>query len=162
MFTQMEPSPEAAGFAAASGKQEIEGRLDGVEVNGQSGAVQIDEEGGTAAANSKKRFIAPAISMMLAMNGAEGREPVRVNHVPTGAYHNNYGGHLLSGAVGFGLIGSAVGRFIGPVGSALGFYGAGRSIYTNVVGRGPEVTFPMNTPIEIRFGVAPPQQKTGQ
>jgi hypothetical protein len=120
--------------------------------------VQIDEEGGAAAASSKKRFIAPAISMVLAMNGAEGREPVRVHHIPTGAYHNNYAGHLLSGAVGFGLLGGAMGRFIGPVGSALGFYGAGRSIYSNVVARGQEVTFPMNTPIEIRFGSAPPQK----
>jgi hypothetical protein len=162
MFTQMEPPPAALALADAPGKQEIEGRLEGVEVNGQNGAVQIDEEGGAAAASSKKRFIAPAISMVLAMNGAEGREPVRVHHIPTGAYHNNYAGHLLSGAVGFGLLGGAMGRFMGPVGSALGFYGAARSIYSNVVARGQEVTFPMNTPIEIRFGSAPPPQKNSQ
>jgi hypothetical protein len=155
MFTQMEPPPEASVFTDASGKQEIEGRLEGVEVNGNDGKVQIDEEGGAAGASSKKRLITPAISMMLAMNGAEGREPVRVHHIPTGAYHNNYAGHLLSGAVGFGLLGSAMGRFMSPVGSALGFYGAGRSVYSNIVARGQEVTFPMNTPIEIRFGSAP-------
>ena len=39
----------------------------------------------------------------------------------------------------------------------LGFYGSGRSIYSNVVARGQEVTFPMNTAIEIRFGSGPPQ-----
>jgi hypothetical protein len=98
--------------------------------------------------------------MVLAMNGAEGREPVRVHHVPTGQFRNNYGGHLLSGVVGFGLLGGAMGRFMGPAGSALGFYGAGRSIYSNVIARGQEVTFPMNTAIEIRFGSGPPQQNT--
>jgi len=158
MFTQMTPSLASSGLSNNRTPQDIEGRLEGVEVNGRDGAVQIDEEGGAAAASSKKRFLAPAISLVLAMNGAEGREPVRIHHVPTGAFHNNYGGHLLSGAVGFGLVGSAMGRLLGSVGSVLGFYGAGRSIYSNVVARGQEVTFPADTPIEIRFSAPLPGQ----
>jgi len=151
MFTRMELPKSVAGQLEAPAAQEIEGRLDGVEVNAKDGAVQIDEEGGAAATSSKKRFIMPAIAAMLAMNGAEGREPVRVNHIKTGAFHNNIAGQVISGGVGLGLLGSAVGRVMGPIGSALGFYGAGRSIYTNVVARGQEVTFPADTPIEIRF-----------
>jgi hypothetical protein len=151
MFTQMAPPAGLIAGVAPPAKQEVEGRLDGVEVNGKDGTVQLDEEGGAAATSSKKRFIAPAISMVLAMHGAD-NDPVRVHGVKTGAYQHNYAGHLLSGVVGFGLLGGAVGRFIGPAGTALGFYGAGRSIYSNIVARGQEVTFPMNTPIEIRFG----------
>src|SRR5207244_2563072 len=121
--------------------KEIEGRLEGVEVNRKEGPVQIDEEGGAAAASSKKRFLAPAIMMVLAINGGEGPEPVRVHHVPTGAYRNSYGTRLISGGIGFGLLGSALGRLLGPVGPILGFYGAGRSVYSNVVARGQEVSF---------------------
>src|SRR5262249_15123019 len=91
LFTRMEPPASTTEEASAARGQEIEGRLDGVEVNSKEGAVQIDEEGGVAAASSKKRFLAPAITMVLAMNGAEGPEPVRVHHIPTGGYRNRYG-----------------------------------------------------------------------
>jgi hypothetical protein len=160
MFTRMEPPSSLSGVSNQETSQEIEGRLDGVEVDSKEGAVQIDEEGGTAGASSKKRFIAPAIKMVLAMNGAEGREPVRVHHVPTGAYKNNYGGRLISGGIGFGLLGTAMGRFLAPVGPVLGFYGAGRSVYSNVVARGQEVSFPPDTPIEIRFSARTAAEET--
>jgi hypothetical protein len=159
MFTRMEPASSVSEISNTPIAQDIEGRLDGVEVNGKDGAVQIDEEGGAAAASSKKRFLARVISMVLAMNGAEGREPVRVHHIPTGAYHNNYAGRLISGGIGFGLIGSAMGRLLGPVGPFLGFYGAGRSVYSNVVARGQEVNFPADTPIEIRFSSSTKNEK---
>ncbi len=152
MFTRVEAPASSLYDSRTPVAQEIEGRLDGVEINGKDGAVQIDEEGGAAAASSKKRFLAPAITMVLAMNGAEGPEPARVHHIPTGAYRNRYGTRLISGGIGFGLLGSALGRFVGPIGPILGFYGAGRSVYSNIVARGQEVTFPADTPIEIRFG----------
>jgi hypothetical protein len=159
MFTRMEPPTSLSVDSNTTVVHEIEGRLEGVEINGKEGAVQIDEEGGAAAASSKKRFLAPAIAMMLAMSGAEGREAVRVHHVPTGAFRNNYGGRLISGGIGFGLLGSVMGRFLGPIAPALGFYGAGRSIYSNVVARGQEVSFPADTPIEIRFSSPAATQK---
>ena len=156
MFTRIQlPKSLPEGFDTPV-TQNVEGRLDGVEVNGKDGAVQIDEEGGASAASSKKRFLMPAITTLLAMNGAEGREPVRVHHVPTGAYRNNYAGRLISGGVGFGLLGTAMGRFLAPIGPVLGFYGAGRSIYSNVVARGQEVLFPTQTPIEIRLSSSAP------
>jgi len=158
MFTRMQLPTSLAAGSDAPAAQEVEGRLDGVEVNAKEGAVQIDEEGGAAAASSKKRFLMPAIMTMLAMNGAEGREPVRVHHIPTGAFRNNYGGRLISGGIGFGLLGSAMGRFLGPIAPALGFYGAGRSVYSNVVARGQEVSFPSDTPIEIRLGSSSTQK----
>ena len=56
MFTRIEPPASSLDDSRTAIAQEIEGRLDGVEVNGKDGAVQIDEEGGAAAASSKKRF----------------------------------------------------------------------------------------------------------
>jgi hypothetical protein len=127
MFTRLELPEGLAHRVEAPAAQQLEGRLDGVEVNAKEGAVELDEEGGTAGASSKKRFIMPAITMVLAMNGSEGPEPVRVHHIPTGATRNNFGPRLISGGIGFGLIGTAMGRLIGPAGPFLGFYGAGRS-----------------------------------
>jgi hypothetical protein len=42
--------------------------------------------------------------------------------------------------------------------SALGFYGLARSVYSNIVARGREVTFEKNTAMAIRFG-APPRKR---
>jgi hypothetical protein len=152
--------PESLARAVdAPAAQELEGRLDGVEVNTKDGAVQLDEEGGAAGAPSKKRFIMPAITTILAMNGSEGPEPVRVHHIPTGATRNNFGPRLISGGIGFGLLGSALGRLLGPAGPVLGFYGAGRSIYSNIISRGQEITFPADTPIEIRLSNSTPAQR---
>jgi hypothetical protein len=159
MFTRMELPESLAGLVDAPAAQELEGRLDGVEVNTKEGAVQLDEEGGAAGTDSKKRFIMPAITTLLAMNGSEGPEPVRVHHIPTGATRNNFGPRLISGGIGFGLLGSAMGRLLGPAGPILGFYGAGRSVYSNIIARGQEVTFPADTPIEIRLSNATPAQR---
>ena len=159
MFTRLQLPASLAGSSDVPAAREVEGRLNGVEVNAREGAVEIDEEGGAAAASSKKRFIMPAITTLLAMNGADDHEAVRVHHVKTGAYRNNYAGRLISGGIGFGLIGSAIGRLLGPIAPALGFYGAGRSIYSNVIGPGQEVTFPADTRIEIRLSTGAAQKQ---
>jgi hypothetical protein len=43
---------------------------------------------------------------------------------------------------------------------AMGSFGAFRSIYTNFVARGPELTFPKNTAMQI--GIAPPRVGPGE
>ena len=61
----------------------------------------------------------------------------------------------MRGGAGFGLVGSVVGfaaRYR-PVSACFAFYGAGWSVYTHIVARGDNVTFPKNTPMEIRFGI---------
>ena len=137
----------------------IEGRLESVEVeNKGKEAVKVDEEGGTKVAASKKRFLAPALTLMLASRGMDD-DPIRIHGVPTGARQANYGGKAVSGAVGFGLIGSAVAQVSQPFATTLGFYGAGWSIYRNLIARGNEVQFPVDTPIEIRFGPRAGSQK---
>jgi hypothetical protein len=158
MFTRMQLPASLAGSDVPA-TREVEGRLNGVEVNAREAPIEIDEEGGAAAASSKKRFIMPAITTLLAMNGADDHEAVRVHHIKTGAYRNNYAGRLISGGIGFGLIGSAMGRLLGPIAPALGFYGAGRTIYSNVIGPGQEVTFPADTPIEIRLSAGAAQKQ---
>ena len=133
MFTRMELPESLARQVGAPAAQELEGRLDGVEVNTKEGAVQLDEEGGAAGESSKKRFIMPAITTLLAMNGSEGPEPVRVHHIPTGATRNNFGPRIISGGIGFGLIGTAMGRLLGrPARFSASMAPADRSIQTSL------------------------------
>ena len=38
-----------------------------------------------------------------------------------------------------------------PVGISLGIYGLGRAIFSNLLSRGQEIRFPVNTPLEVRL-----------
>ena len=70
----------------------------------------------------------------------------------SGVYKNNYLGRVIGGGLGFGLLGGALGRVSRTLGAGLGLYAAARSVYLNMLGRGHEVSFPADTPIEIRLG----------
>jgi hypothetical protein len=153
MFTKVEPPPSLAAKASA---QEIDGRLDSVGVDSASmGKVQFDDEGGLSTPQSNKRFVLPAVSALLAIHSADGAERPHYNRngeFDPGGPNNAYGSRIAGGGIGFGLLGSVLGRVSRPFGVALGFYGASRSIYLNVISPGPEMKFPVDTPIEIRFG----------
>jgi hypothetical protein len=163
-FTKIEPRSTEAPASNQPAPQPIiqaEGHLESVGVDATAGNVQIDDEGGVTVADSKKRFIAPALAVLLASRSTEGKdvEPdndaddvggaVRSGRI--GGPGNNFGPRILAGGIGFGLVGAALGRLSQPVSSILGFYGAGRLAYSNIVGPGQEITFPKNTPLEIRF-----------
>jgi len=143
--------------ANAPAVQDIDGRLASVDVaSKEMGNVQLDEEGGVAIAESKSRFVAPAIALLMASRaGDDGhQDPGELAPGQTSIYRNNYMGRIVGGGLGFGLVGGILGRVSRPLGAGLGFYAAAQSIYINVVGRGKEVSLPVGTPMEIRFGDA--------
>jgi hypothetical protein len=156
MFTSIEAPSSLPGTPSA---RQVEGRLESVGVDQTAGNVRIDEEGGVTATDSKTRFIAPAVAAVLAFRSTEGKdtEPdndsddatLKPGHIPGSS--NHFGPRILAGGIGFGLLGAALGRLSQPVSSVLGFYGTARLAYSNIIGRGREITFPENTPVEIRF-----------
>jgi hypothetical protein len=137
--------------------------LHAADVSGDD-AITLDDEGGVAVKNSKIRFVEPAVAL-LALRGAfdhgEGGGfdgGATGGAVRTTSVSARGGGGLargIGGLIGFGAIGFVVGRLSPPVGVALGFAGAARSVYTNVVGKGQEVHFAADTPIEVQLGPGP-------
>ncbi len=113
--------------------------------------LRLGAEGGVHASSSKTRFILPAFDVLLATssfsNGDRGR---------LGSYHNGPDamGGVVRGGFSLGLLGMVVGLAARsrPVSAGLAFYAAGRTLYTHVLARGRNVNFPLNTPLEIRFG----------
>lgn len=136
--------------------------LHAAEVN-EDAAITLDDEGGAAVKNSKTRFIEPAVAL-LALRGAFDRGEgggveggltggtVRDTSVSAGR-----GGFArgIGGMIGFGAVGFVVGRLSPPVGIALGFAGAARSVFTNILGRGQDVHFAADTPIEVQLAPGP-------
>jgi len=120
--------------------------------------VVVDDEGGATLVNSKTRFIAPALSLLslhasLDGDGHHFADPDGDGSIKTAG--SGVGSRGLGGFLGMGVIGVAVGQITRPVGIAMGVYGAARTVYTNVLGRGREVIFAQDTPIQVRLAPGP-------
>jgi hypothetical protein len=139
----------------------LRGSLYAVDAASGSG-VTVDEEGGTTIANSKTRFVAPALAL-LALRGSAHQEheldddPGEAAHMVT---HSSPGAKAVGGLFGFSGIGAVLAQFSRPVAIGLSAVGASRTVYRNVIAKGREVTFSADTPIQVRLASgAPPKQK---
>ena len=130
-------------------QEKIEASLESVQA-GRSQNVTLDAEGGAQAAPPKTRFLTTTVAVGL---GAASF---------LGDTFGDTGPRAAGGAGGYKLIGIAVGLAVHSqaLGMALGSFGAARSIYVNFVARGPELTFPKNTAMQI--GIAPPRPAPGE
>jgi hypothetical protein len=119
--------------------------------------IQVDSEGGVQAKESKTRFIAPAIAVMIASQASyEGRHP---DADEPGVYVGggpHVTGRTLGGGLGLGMLGGVIAQSSPYVGMAMGYYGLAWSAYSNVIGRGAEVEFEKNTMMDIKFGARKP------
>jgi hypothetical protein len=116
-----------------------------------SAPIKVDSEGGVQAQESKTRFIAPVISLLLA-NKAADNDADRHGAGAVSGPNANVAGRTLGGASGFGLVGVALSQSSSYVGMAFGYYGLAWSVYSNVIAKGGEVQFNKNAMMDIRFG----------
>jgi hypothetical protein len=120
-------------------------------------AVKVDEEGGARASESKRRFIAPALAVM-ALRASTHREPRRMDNdaddsIPRPA--GSPGSRGVGGFFGWGLTGAIVSQFSRPVGLTLASIGVGRTLYQAVFAKGRDVTFPVDTMIQVQLAPGP-------
>jgi hypothetical protein len=130
--------------------------LEAAEGSGKA-PIQVDSEGGVKAKESNTRFIAPAISVLIASHaGYDGRH--RDADEPGGYAGGgaNVSGRTLGGGLGLGMLGTAISQSSPYVGMALGYYGLAWSAYSTVIGRGAEVEFDKNAMMDIKFGARTP------
>jgi type IV secretory pathway VirB10-like protein len=133
------------------------GALHAIDASGDE-HVAVDDEGGATLENSNTRFIAPALSLLSLHASMEGdghrfADPDGDGSIKTAG--SGVGSRGVGGFVGMGLVGAAVSQITRPVGIAMGVYGAVRTVYTNILGKGREVTFPTDTPIQVRLAPGP-------
>jgi hypothetical protein len=108
--------------------------------------IQVDSEGGVKAKESKTRFIAPAIAVVIASQaGYEGRHPDRDEPGVYVGGGSHVTGRTLGGGLGLGTLGGVIAQSSPYVGMAMGYYGLAWSAYSNVIGRGAEVEFQKNS-----------------
>lgn len=126
----------------------------------QDDRVVLDDEGGAAVANSRTRFVTPALAILALRASVEqgegggfetGISNVSARATSASAGAGNLAGRAVGGLIGFGLIGAALGQISRPLGVAFGLVGVARSVYTSVVGKGQELHFQADTPIQVRL-----------
>jgi hypothetical protein len=122
---------------------------------GGTAPIKVDSEGGVQAKESKTRFIAPVISLMLASRAAD-NDAGHHHDAGAGGADGNVSGRTLGGGSGFGMLGAAVSQSSRYVGMAFGYYGLAWSVYSSVIARGGEVQFDKNAVMDIRFGARTP------
>ena len=66
----------------------------------------------------------------------------------------------LGGLLAFNIIGAAVVPLSQPLGLALAIVGVPRTTYASVVGKGNDVRFAADTPIELESGPSPTESPT--
>jgi hypothetical protein len=158
-FQSVDLPPEVANLRPATPRPEpvtTQAILAGAEGSGTA-PIKVDSEGGVEARESKTRFIAPVISLMLASRAADNDAGHHHDAGATGG-DANISGRTLGGGLGLGMLGAAVSQSSPYVGMAFGYYGLAWSVYSNVIARGGEVQFDKNAMMDIKFGARTPPQ----
>jgi hypothetical protein len=110
--------------------------------------IKVDSEGGVKSEESKTRFIAPIVSVLLASRAADND----AGKHGAGGESPNVGGRTLGGISGFGTLGGIVSQSSRTVGMVFGYWGVAVSVYSNIISKGAEVEFRKNAMIDIKFG----------
>jgi hypothetical protein len=158
-FQKIELPVEVANLrpaALAPAPLKTQATLESAEGSGPA-PIKVDSEGGVKAQESKTRFIAPLISLVLASRAAD-TDAGRHHEAGTGTAgaEGNISGRTLGGGLGFGLLGSALSQSSKYVGMGFGYYGLAWSVYSAVIAVGGEVEFNKNAVMDIRFGARTP------
>ena len=127
--------------------QAMHGSLEGVEVDSAAN-MKLDSEGGARTTDSKTRYLSTGLSLVAAAAAAH---PESDSGASDGLA--DPGARGIAGGSGFKLVGAIVSLTSDSkvFSSALGFYGAGMSVYSHFLSRGKDVVFPKDTPVEITF-----------
>jgi hypothetical protein len=158
-FQRIALPPEVANLRPAAPPPEplkTQAILAGAEGSGRA-PIKVDSEGGVEAKESKTRFIAPVISLILASRAADNEHHHDADDTGGNTAGNaNISGRTLGGGLGLGMLGAVVSQSSPYVGMAFGYYGLAWSVYSNVIARGGEVQFDKNAMMDLNFGARTP------
>ena len=119
-------------------------------------ALSVDEEGGAKVENPGSRFVAPALALF-ALRGTvhPGRRGFDDDADDGQLRSPGVGVRSTGGFIGWGAIGLVLSQVSQPAAVAFAAVGSARSVYSSFFAKGREVSFPVNTPIEVRLAPGP-------
>jgi len=119
-------------------------------------ALSVDEEGGAKVENPGSRFVAPALALF-ALRGTirPGRNRFDNDDDDGQLRSPGVGARSAGGFIGWGAIGLVLSQVSRPGAVAFAAIGSARSVYSSFFAKGREVSFPVDTPIEVRLAPGP-------
>lgn len=117
--------------------------------------VRIDEEGGTATDSRTARFAAPALAALALAGAMHGRLDYDTDGAGPEMQYGGASSSAVGGLLGAGLVGIGVnqlGRYPTVATAALGLT---RTVYSTVFAKGRDISFPLDTPIQVQLAPGP-------
>jgi hypothetical protein len=116
----------------------------------------VDEEGGAKVENPGSRFVAPTLALLALRATADPGRRGFDNDADDGTLQSpGVGARSVGGFLGWGAIGLVVSQISQPAAVVFAAVGAARSVYSSFLAKGSEVSFPVDTPIEVRLAPGP-------
>jgi hypothetical protein len=143
-------------------EENVEASLEGVHV-AKGEHLQLDSEGGAQVIAPKTRYLATAISVMLATSSVTDGHGRDADDGLRRSGGGDVGSGAANGASGFRFVGTVVGAFAHSrvVASGFGFYGAAMSVYSHFLARGRDVVYPKDMSMMIGLGTREKQPVAG-
>jgi len=140
----------------------VEASLEGVHV-AKGEHLQLDSEGGAQVIAPKTRYLATAISVMLATSSVTDGHGRDADDGLRRSGGGDVGSGAANGASGFRFVGTVVGAFAHSrvVASGFGFYGAAMSVYSHFLARGRDVVYPKDMSMMMGLGTREKQAVAG-
>jgi hypothetical protein len=140
--------------AEAQAEETLRASLHSVEA-GAGDRVALDDEGGVSLTNSKARFVAPALAGLALgvtlSHGLDYNTDGGPPEVSGGVAQSNGAG----GFIGLGFLGFGLAQVSKPFSVGVGIFGAAKSGYSSVFGKGRDISFPEGTVIAVRLAPGP-------
>jgi hypothetical protein len=112
----------------------------------------VDEEGGAKVENPGSRFVAPTLALLALHATADPGRRGFDNDADDGTLQSpGVGARSIGGFLGWGAIGLVLSQISQPAAVIFAAVGAARSVYSSFLAKGREVSFPADTPIEVRL-----------
>jgi len=113
--------------------------------------VAIDEEGGATMTSSNARFVAPALSALALAGAMHGRLDYDTDGAPPEMAYGGATSNYVGGFIGAGVLGAVLSQLSRPVMIGITVAGLARTTYSSILGKGREVSFPLDTPIQLQL-----------
>jgi hypothetical protein len=121
----------------------------------QSDGVRIDEEGGATSTSSKARFAAPALAALALVGAAHGRLDFDTDGAGPEMQYGGVASSTVGGFLGAGLFGIGLNQLGRPFTLATASIGLARTLYSTVFAKGREISFPIDTAIQVQLAPGP-------
>jgi hypothetical protein len=146
-FTSIQPPITL--MTSNSQLRQIDGQLVGVQVPVSLDQLRINKDGMAEVPRTKARFLAPVFALAGAAPMLSGGSTSLAPAIGE-AYGTSFFSRALGGNTGLGLPAGVAGLMVPPVGLGLGAYNVGFAVFSNIFGKGKNITLPVDTSVEVR------------